>query len=66
MLRDFLGTTFAKYISKVVIFLGNTTEVNRIGGGRGMGVNLGSGQLKMVHFGTRELTSTYECSGTNK
>jgi len=66
MLRDFLGMTFAKYIGKVMIFFGNTTEVNRIGSRCGTGVNLGSGQLKTVHFGARELTSAYKCRSPNK
>jgi len=66
MLRDGLGTTLAKYISKVMIFFGNTTEVNWVSGGRRAGISLRSGQLNSVHLGTRELTSVYKCSSTNK
>jgi hypothetical protein len=66
MLRDCLSTTFAKYISEVMIFFGNTTEVNWLSGRRGTGVSLGSGQLYFLHLGTRKLTSANKCSGTNK
>jgi len=66
MFRECLSMTFAKYISKIMIFFGDTAEVNWVSGRRGAGIGLGSGQLNSVHFGTRKLTSAYKSSTTNK